>query len=102
MTNETILECALRETEEETQRIPEVLHQLPTQSYTDSKGDECNVYWYIARDLGQSHKLVEEELTHDLVWTDPDKVEELLTYDNLKQLWRDNRPIVEQYLAELG
>ena len=35
--DETILECAMRETSEETLRLPEILATLSTQSYTDSK-----------------------------------------------------------------
>lgn len=100
--DESILECAIRETEEETQRLPEIVGQLPAQEYTDSKGDECKVYWFIARDLGQSHKRIDEELKHSLVWVDVDVVEDKLSYDNLKELWNSAKNAVKYYLDELG
>lgn len=99
---ESVLECAIRETEEETQRLPEILTQLPIQTYTDSKGDICNVYNYIARDLGKSHKHIEEELKHELIWVNFDEVEDKLSYDNLKQLWNSAKEKVQYYFDQLG
>ena len=99
---ESVLECAVRETEEETQRIPKILTQLPTSTYTDSNGDECRVYWYIAKDFGQSHKYVEEELKHELVWLNFDEVEDKLSYDNLKQLWQSAKEKVLCYFNQSG
>lgn len=99
---ESILECAIRETEEETQRLPEILAQLPTITYIDSAGDECKAYWYIARDLGKSHKQFDEELRHELVWIDFDKVEDTLSYDNLKELWNTAKEKILEYFDQLG
>ena len=100
--DESILECAIRETEEETQRLPEILTQLPTLTYTDSAGDECAAYWYIARDLGKSHKQFDEGLKHELVWIDFNEVENKLSYDNLKQLWNSAKEKVLYYFDQLG
>jgi len=100
--DETLLECAIRETEEETQRLPEILTQLPTLNYIDSKGDDCTAYWYLARDLGQCHKQFDEDLQHEVVWLDYDKVEDKLSYDNLKQLWNEAKEKIQFYFDQLG
>ena len=98
---ETSMECAMRETVEETSRLPEILSSLPSQQYIDSKGDETTVYWYLARDLGKSHTKVEEELKHELIWVDFNDVENKLSYDNLKELWNQVKDKTKEYIAEL-
>lgn len=99
--DETIIECAMRETSEETLRLPEMLATLSTKQYTDSKGDETTVYWYLARDLGKVHAHIDAELQHELVWVDPEEVEEKLSYDNLKQLWNESKDKVRSYMEQL-
>lgn len=100
--DESVIDCAIRETIEETQRLPEILATLPEQKYTDSKGDESTVYWFLARDLGESHAKIDEELKHELIWVDLDKVKETLSYENLKELWDESKEKVEKYLKELN
>lgn len=97
--NEDIIECAIRETEEETQRNVEIFEdEIACQTYVDSRGDECHVHWFIANDLGQSEKKFDEELKHTLIWVDFDEVENLLTYDNLKELFLENKAIIQREL----
>lgn len=97
--NEDIISCAIRETEEETQRCVEIREdELACQTYVDSRGDECNVHWFIANDLGQSEKKFDEDLKHTLMWVDIDEVEKLLTYDNLKELFLENKAIIQREL----
>ena len=100
--NESIMECAIRETEEETQRFPEILASLPEQSYTDSNGDVCKVSWFLARDLGESHKYIKEELKHELVWFNMEEVAEKLSYDNLIALWKQVEDKVLSYFDQLA
>jgi len=100
--DETILECAMRETAEETLRLPEILSQLSSQTYVDSKGDETTTHWYLARDLGKAHQNVPEELQHDLVWVDPEEVESKLSYDNLKELWNESKEKALKYMESLA
>lgn len=99
--NETLIECAIRETIEETSRLPEILSNLPKQQYVDSKGDETTVYWYLARDLCKSHSKIEDELKHELVWINFDEVEEKLSYENLKELWNQVKDKVQYYFDQL-
>lgn len=100
--DESVIDCAIRETIEETQRLPEILATLPEQKYTDSKGDESTVYWFLARDLGESHAKIDEELKHELIWVDLDKVKETLSYENLKELWDESKEKVEKYVKDLN
>ena len=67
---ETLEECALRETEEETGRICEIikLKELPPLNYVDSAGDNSQVNFYLARDLKQTQKKFNANLVHELVW----------------------------------
>lgn len=95
---ETIVECAIRETNEETKRDCEVLNiESPyIDRYITSKGEACVCYMYIAKDKGVSDNQSLD--THKVVWTDLDKVEETLSYPNLKRVWKDVYPIVLDYL----
>lgn len=99
--DETIMECAMRETAEETLRLPEMLSTLSTQTYTDKEGNEIEVHWYLGRDLGKAHQNVPEELQHELIWVDPEEVEEKLSYDNLKELWKETKEKVLKYMESL-
>lgn len=99
--NESIMDCAIRETIEETQRIPEILSALSTSKYTDSNGDEAEVYWFLAKDLGESHATINEELKHELIWVNFDEVENKLSYDNLIRLWNESKEKILQYIQGL-
>ena len=85
--NETLVECALRETAEETKRNCEIIGDKPVmdEHYFDSKNDEVDMYYFIAIDKGPSDNTSED--THDLIWVDFDNVEDTLSYDSLKKIW---------------
>ena len=86
---ETLKECAIRETAEETKRIAEIVEEIePTvEEYSTPKGERCKCYMYVAKDLGKSDN--DSWDTHMVVWVDFDKVEETLSYDGLKQKWQE-------------
>ena len=94
---ESIVECALRETEEETGRKCKLLSEFPLaiMTYTNSEG-EINNYMFLARDMGESEKLIKEEDREQFVWVDYDDVENKLTYQNLRDFWGE---IKEQVLS---
>ena len=48
--NETLKECAIRETEEETSVTPIIIKDEPVKvlSYTDSNNDDVEVYYFLA------------------------------------------------------
>ena len=97
---ETLLECAVRETHEETKRDVIVLidEAICVDEYTDSNGVLCRTDYFLVKDNGHSDNDSLE--VHDLVWTDFDKVESLLTYKSLKDMWISIKDIVKKYIEE--
>ena len=92
--NETLIECAIRETEEETKRKCIILEDKPIfkEHYFDSKNDEVDMYYYIAIDDGKSNN--DSIDTHDLIWANIDDVYKTLSYDSLKIVWNEVKKIV--------
>lgn len=85
--DETLIECAIRETNEETKRECKLYLDYPVikENYVDSNNNEVDMYYYIAIDDGPSNNISED--THDLIWTSYENVEKTLSYDSLKQVW---------------
>ena len=85
---EDIKSAALRETAEETKREAIIIEDFEPfiEKYTTPRGENCACYMYIAIDNGPSNNNSED--THDVYWTPFEKVEETLSYENLKNTWR--------------
>lgn len=85
--NETLEECAIRETAEETKREAKIVKKFdPTiDCYTTPKGEHCKCYMYIAIDLGKSDNTSTD--THTTIWLNIDEVENKLTYERTKYYW---------------
>ena len=92
---ETLEECAVRETAEETKRVAKIEKQFEpyVEHYKTSKGEKCVCYMYIATDQGKSDNKSED--THDTLWLSFEEVEEKLTYPTLKETWRNVRDKIE-------
>ena len=92
--NETLQECAVRETAEETKRDCKLLSdkELGIIRYESPK-ESCEVYMYLAEDTGPSDNTSPE--VHDLKWVDWAEVEDLLTYQNLKDFWNKVKETVK-------
>lgn len=92
--NETLAECAIRETAEETKRecILYLENPIAKEYYFDSKDDQVDMYYFIAIDNGKSNNISED--THDLIWTSFEEVENKLSYDSLKKIWREVKEVV--------
>lgn len=86
--NETLKDCAIRETAEETKRIAEIIENIEPiiEKYTTPKGEECECFMYVAIDKGKSDNTSVD--THDTYWFDIEEVEDRLSYDSLKNSWR--------------
>ena len=97
--NETIAECALRETEEETGRKSHLYKNEPYYKleYTTPSGEEVENYMFIAIDDGQTEKEIPEELQEKLVWVEIEKVEKSLSYQDLVEMWNE----LKQYVYEV-
>ena len=94
---ESFEECAVRETQEETKRDVVLTDIKPIiNRYATPKGEECECYLYVGLDNGPSDNKSLE--VHDLVWVEFDKVEEVLTYENLRELWRSIKPEIAKIL----
>lgn len=87
---ETILECALRETEEETGRIGKLLLEEPLGIVTyQNKEGKVHTYMYLVKDMGESNKFILEEDKEEVIWINFDEVGDALTYQNLKEFWEE-------------
>ncbi len=95
---ETLLECAIRETEEETKRIPLILEQkeIFVENYKDSMGNLCEAHYFIAKDNGHSDNSSLE--VHELIWKNINEVENILTHDHTKEIWNNVKDIVVKYM----
>lgn len=95
---ETLKECAIRETAEETKRVAQIVEEIePTvEEYSTPKGEKCKCYMFVAIDGGKSDN--DSWDTHPVVWVDFDKVEETLSYNGLKQKWQEIKEKVKKLL----
>lgn len=86
--NESIKECAERETAEETKRIAKIVDEIePTvEKYISSNGEDCECYMFVAIDGGVSDNSSTD--THDVHWINFEEVEQKLTYESLKNIWK--------------
>ena len=91
---ETLAECAIRETAEETKRECILYSDNPIakEHYFDSKNDEVYMYYFIAIDNGINNNNPTD--THDLIWTSFEDVENKLSYDSLKNVWKKVKDLV--------
>ena len=86
--NETEIETAIRETKEET-NLDVLIDETKRYSLNyviDNKIDKEVVY-YLAKPLNKNIIKQESEI-NDILWIDIDKVIDILTFDNLKELWK--------------
>ena len=100
---ETLEECAIRETEEETGRICRIieLKDLPVLSYIDSKGHNVVAHYYVSYDEGSSLKVFDKSLVHDILWLSLNEVEFKLSKSNLISFWIQIKSIVSDALNNL-
>ena len=87
---ETILECAVRETEEETLRKNHLFNnkEVDIIKYDSEEEKNVEVYYYLAIDEGETIKNIPQKDREKLIWEDINDVYSLLTYENLKEMWK--------------
>ena len=80
---ETLEECAIRETKEETGRNCIIIKELEPITYTTNKAEEVKITMYLAHDNGPTNeKSPDPEIC---LWTEINNVEKVLSYNNLKE-----------------
>ena len=96
--NETLTECAIRETAEETKRDCELLMQdeIYIETYITPLGEDVELHYYLSKDIGPSDNSSED--THETFWIPFDEVYDKLSYDSLKKVWNEVKDKVETYM----
>ncbi len=83
--NETIVEGAVREVEEEIKRCVSLVSDVYINRYITPKGERCCCYMYIGLDCGVSNNTSSD--THEVVWVKVEDVLDKLSYPSLKEDW---------------
>lgn len=94
--NETLEECAIRETAEETKRDVVIEKGFKPYSYiyTNKSKERCKCFYYLAVD--QKHSDNDSLDTHTIIWKDIDEVDDILTYQSLKDVWSYFKPKIKK------
>ena len=98
--NETLQECAIRETEEETLRANHLLknEEIYIDRYVTPAGENVENYMYLAIDDGPTTKEIRDEDKEIVEWYDFEDIEKKLSYESLKKLWVFAKDIVYEIL----
>ena len=93
---ETLKECAVRETEEETLRANHLItnEEIYTLKYTTPLGEDVECYFYLAIDDGPTNKSIAIDDREVLKWVNPHDVENKLSYEDLKTFWNSSKNAV--------
>lgn len=96
---ESLEECALRETAEETKRDCKIVKEFQpiVEKYTTPSGEVCENHNFLAIDIGKSSNKSPD--THDMFWVNFEDVENKLSYENLKNTWRKAQPEILRILG---
>lgn len=95
--NETLSECAVRETTEETGRDCKLISdkEIGVIEYTNYEG-QIKTYMFLAFDKGKTNKKIAEKDKEEVVWVNYNEVESKLSYQNLKDFWNKVKEKVEK------
>lgn len=97
---ESLEECAVRETEEETLNSNHLFTQKPVGivKYQNIEDGDVEVYYYISISDGKTKKNIQEKDKEIFEWINFDDVETKLIYENLKELWNKIKESVRKIL----
>lgn len=98
--NETTIDCALRETKEETRHDLHIIEDEPISIiyYTTKKGENVECYYYLAIDDGITNDFINDEDKEKTEWIHYKEVEEALSYQNLKDFWNEIKNEVKKVI----
>jgi|WetSurMetagenome_2_1015567.scaffolds.fasta_scaffold1308644_1 ADP-ribose pyrophosphatase YjhB (NUDIX family) len=94
---ESFEQTALRETKEETGLDVRVIKQLPNLEYQTPNGEDVVVVMYLGTPLDANQKEKLEYEADQLEWVPVSAVEERLSYQNLKDYFRENKKDILSY-----
>lgn len=86
--DESLIDCAIRETEEETGRKCKIVFDENFSLFYNNYEGSIEVVFYIAQDMGKVDRYIDPKDKENLVWIKIDDVEKTLTYDDTKHLWK--------------
>ncbi len=94
---ETLKECAIRETAEETKHDSILLKERPVyiEEYITPSGEDVKMYYFLAKDNGPSDNTSDD--THPTFWIPFDEVYDKLSYPSLQTVWNAVKDKVEKY-----
>ena len=86
---ETLQECAIRETEEETGHTCSIINEkeIGILKYITPAGEDVELHLYLAKDTGIVTRKINPKDKEETLWIDIEKVEEKILYQDLKELW---------------
>lgn len=97
---ETLEECAVRETEEETLNSNHLFTKEPAGivKYQNIDDGDVEVYYYISISDGNTNKNIPEKDKENFEWINFDDVETKLVYENLKEFWNNTKEQIRKIL----
>lgn len=100
--NESVKECALRETIEETGHDCHLIREteIAKINYLSSSGENVENYFFVALDDGISNIHISEKDKEKTVWKNFEEIEHLLSYENLKQLWNKIKNQIKEFIYD--
>ncbi len=95
---EEVIDCAIRETIEETGHSIKLIKSEPIfiDKYMASNEESVEVYYYLAEDIGEYTGEIKEEDKEICEWMPFEEVESILTYEDLKEMWRAALPMIKE------
>ena len=101
---ETFEECAIRETEEETQRANHLLihKELGILKYITDKGEDVEYHIYLSVDDGPTKKDIPAYDRENFKWFSFEDVERVVTFKNLLDIWYIVKQPIHQILENNG
>lgn len=99
---ESLQECAIRETVEETGRKCHLYRdkEISKINYISSEGEDVENFFYIAIDDGVYLEKINDIDKEILVWKAFNEVEKALSYQNLKSFWNTIKSKIEEIIKK--